>query len=117
GRPASVVHRRIGLRTGVSAHPEDANRCSWRARPGIGKIVVLSFRPGPWRCRVGENRSLAERLDHVRGHVDLATVPGLRADLRRVINVEGVNLRIDCTHLTFIGAAGITALLETHEIL
>ena len=58
---------------------------------------------------------MAEYHYNLRGEVDLATVPEVRADLRAIVADSDSHLLVDCAQLTFIDSMGITALLEAHR--
>src|SRR5436190_10798943 len=51
------------------------------------------------------------------GEIDLASAPGLRADLKRALDKAGVSLLIDCSRLTFIDSTGVAVLLEANAAL
>jgi anti-sigma B factor antagonist len=58
---------------------------------------------------------VAEYQYNLRGEIDVASVQKLRADLADVIRREGVDLRVDCSALTFIDSSGIAVLLEANR--
>jgi anti-anti-sigma factor len=58
---------------------------------------------------------MAEYHYNLRGDVDLANAPQLRAELSEVIAQDGAHLLVDCTNLTFIDSMGITVLLEANR--
>jgi anti-sigma B factor antagonist len=58
---------------------------------------------------------MAEYHYNLRGDIDLANAPQLRADLSEAIAQDGAHLLVDCTHLTFIDSMGITVLLEANR--
>jgi|SRR3954469_25197866 len=58
---------------------------------------------------------MAEYRYNLRGDVDLATAPQVRADLAAAIAQDGAHLLVDCTHLTFIDSTGIGVLLEANK--
>jgi anti-anti-sigma factor len=58
---------------------------------------------------------MAEDRYQLRGEVDVASAPQVRADLRIILNASESHLCVDCTHLTFIDSTGIAVLLEAHR--
>ena len=62
-----------------------------------------------------DNTLLMEQRYLLRGEVDLATAPQLRADLDRVVNANRADLTIDCANLSFIDSTGIAVILEARE--
>lgn len=53
----------------------------------------------------------------IRGEVDLASAGNVLADIQRAISASDANLRVDCTHLTFIDSSGVRALVDAHSLL
>src|SRR4051794_29383224 len=49
------------------------------------------------------------------GEIDLASAPQLRANLKLLVDIDGVHLLIDCSELTFIASSGVAVLLEANE--
>jgi anti-sigma B factor antagonist len=60
---------------------------------------------------------MAERRCTLTGEIDLARLPELRAELRRLIVGSNAHLLIDCVRMKFIDSAGVAALLEAHAML
>jgi anti-sigma B factor antagonist len=58
---------------------------------------------------------MAEFRYNLRGDIDLANAPQLRAELTEAIAQGGAHLLVDCAHLTFIDSMGITVLLEANR--
>jgi anti-sigma B factor antagonist len=65
---------------------------------------------------------LASRLEggvghlHVTGEVDAMTAPELRASGSRLLEEGARTLLVDCARLTFIDSAGLSVLLELHDL-
>ena len=53
---------------------------------------------------------------YLRGEVDLATAPSLRADLQAFVRAD-TTLIVDCSALAFIDSQGIGVLFDTHRAL
>jgi len=53
---------------------------------------------------------------YLRGEIDLATVPALRAELARYVD-DGVDLLVDCRHLTFLDSSGVAELVAARQAL
>jgi anti-anti-sigma factor len=51
----------------------------------------------------------------LRGDIDVAAAPVLRADLKLFVTVSDKNLLIDCGDMSYIDAAPIAVLLETQR--
>jgi len=51
----------------------------------------------------------------VRGELDVATAPVLRAGLEELIEAGADRLVVDLTELSFVGSSGVTALLATRD--
>lgn len=58
---------------------------------------------------------MAEYRYNLRGEIDLATAPQVRADLAELASRDGANLVVDCSELTFIDSSGVAALLEVSQ--
>jgi anti-sigma B factor antagonist len=51
---------------------------------------------------------------NVQGELDAATIPRLRERLSDALSLQPVHLYVDLSDCTFIGAAGVTMLLDAH---
>lgn len=51
----------------------------------------------------------------VRGDVDLATAPALRAECERAVERTPEIVRLDLSGLTFLDSSGISVLVKTHQ--
>ena len=58
---------------------------------------------------------MPENRVFIRGEVDIATAPRLRANLVRAIGAGDGDLVVDCYDMTFIDAAGIGVLIAAHH--
>jgi anti-sigma B factor antagonist len=58
---------------------------------------------------------VAEYHYNLRGDVDIASAPDIRADLREIITNTDSHVLIDCAQLAFIDSTGIVVLLEAHR--
>jgi anti-anti-sigma factor len=67
-----------------------------------------------WLSRSGSIK-VAEYRYSLRGEIDLASAPQLRADLARAVASDGARLLIDCTELTLIDSTAIAVLLEANQ--
>jgi anti-anti-sigma factor len=65
-------------------------------------------------CRVTLLRSDHESLLIVSGEIDIETVPTLRHALREA-TMRSVHVHVDLDNVTFIGAAGLNALLVANR--
>ncbi len=54
---------------------------------------------------------MAERRFLLRGEIDIAAAPKLRADLDDAVASDDADLVVDCTDLTFIDSSGLSVLL------
>ena len=54
---------------------------------------------------------MAEHFLFVRGEIDLASAPALRADLRRVIASDNDDVVVDCFDMTFMDMSGVRVLM------
>jgi anti-sigma B factor antagonist len=69
------------------------------------------------RCaETGRRQRVSETRYNLRGEIDVAVAPTVRADLKRLVQT-GNDLLIDCTALTFIDSTGIAVLLEANHAL
>jgi anti-sigma B factor antagonist len=55
---------------------------------------------------------MAERRFFLRGEIDIAAAPTLRADLDDAVASDDGDLLVDCTDLTFIDSSGLSVLLS-----
>ena len=51
----------------------------------------------------------------VRGDVDLATAPALRAECEAAVERKPEVVRVDLSELTFLDSSGISVLVKTHQ--
>src|SRR5207248_1614730 len=59
--------------------------------------------------------TMSEYRFRLRGEVDIATAPRVRADFHALIAHDSSNLLIDCSQLDFIDSTGIVVLLEANR--
>jgi anti-sigma B factor antagonist len=69
----------------------------------LGPASFLSFTKG--------TNTMTERRFFLRGEIDIATAPQLRADLDDAVAPDGADLLVDCSELTFIDSSGLSVLL------
>jgi anti-anti-sigma factor len=67
------------------------------------------------RLKVRTGREGGTQVVRLIGELDLATVAGLDDELRRVERADPAVIAIDLSELTFIGSAGIGAILEASQ--
>jgi anti-sigma B factor antagonist len=69
----------------------------------LGPASFVSFTKG--------TNTMTERRFFLRGDIDIAAAPKLRADLDDAVAPDGADLLVDCTELTFIDSSGLSVLL------
>jgi anti-anti-sigma factor len=79
-----------------------------RAEPAARSFQLLEIRSR----RVGDWVVLA-----VRGEIDLATGPQLRATLTDTLRAEPAGLVVDLSDVAFLGSTGLSALIEVSDAL
>ena len=60
---------------------------------------------------------MTDRHVTVRGDLDLASAPRLRASLREAVTSHAAHVLLDCKDVTFIDSSAVSVILEAHNAL
>ena len=85
--------------------PEQHARSWEQSSVNLGQLIVTVSRE-----RGGDVESIS-----LFGELDLATAGGVRRELERVEATDARSIVVDLSGLTFVGSAGVQALLDAHK--
>jgi anti-anti-sigma factor len=93
--------------------------------PGCVEITRFAIMGACWEAvKAWLSTTPAEKVPDVvtqrfflRGEIDIASAPQLRADLQELVNTSSGDIVIDCSELSFIDSSGVAVIVFTQQAL